>query len=63
MLDKAKILELALNAIEVYIDEYNRNNDAQVAIYMGAPAESDHGVINIDGGGVHGAWALELGEL
>lgn len=63
MLDTNKILEAALEGVTKYIDQYNAENDAQVNVAMADPGSTDFGAIEIDGGNVHGAWYLELGEL
>ena len=63
MLDKQKILEAALEGITRYVDQYNDDNDSQVAVSLAGPEFSDNGAIEIDGGNIHGAWTLMLGEL
>lgn len=63
MLDTNKILEAALEGIQRYVDQYNRDNGAQVSVAMSEEGFSDHGAIDIDGGHQHGAWYLSLGEL
>lgn len=63
MLDKQKILEAALEGIQRYVDTYNAENSAYVSVALGNPEFSDHGNVEIDGGDVHGAWDLVLGEL
>lgn len=63
MLDKHKILVAALEGVQKYVERYNEENSAFVSVDVGADEESDHGVINIDGGDLHGGWSLTLGEL
>lgn len=65
MLDPKRILEVAQQAIEAYVENYNTQNDTMVTVLSGddAGVSSDHGMIVIDGGDTHGAWTLTLGEL
>jgi hypothetical protein len=63
-LSKQRILEVAFDAVETYVTKYNIDNESHVAVALELEGESsDHGCINIDGGHVHGAWVLLLGEL
>ena len=63
MLDTKKILEAAFEGVQEYINQYNVENNAEVNVAMADPGSTDFGAIEIDGGNVHGAWYLELGEL
>lgn len=64
MLDKQKILDAALEGVQRYVEQYNAENAAFVAVGpLDHVMESDHGGIAIDGGDIHGAWFLGLAEL
>jgi hypothetical protein len=63
-LSKQRILEVAFDAVETYVSKYNDDNESQVSVSLELEGDaSDNGCINIDGGHVHGAWVLLLGEL
>lgn len=65
MLDPKRILEVAQQAIEAYVENYNTQNDTMVTVLSGddAGVASDHDVIVIDGGYTNGAWTLTLEEF
>ena len=59
MLSTDELLEAAKKGIQEYVDKYNEENDAQVEVYVDLAANA----VDIDGGGVHGAYSLVLGDL